>query len=339
MRLKDGYAEVLRDGVPRAPSDLSNAQFAILGLLSADRMGVWRGDVAWARARDGIKATTLWDGSYGYRHDADAPDLFRRGRRVTTEIAAANLFVTLRRTGLSREAALADLTFKRALGWLLGHSFADAATGKWAARDVGDQSDRLPYYEMIAVERLGAFTGLEKLGGAEWYRVGATTLLGLQRPDGSWPGGVAEAAFMNAVQNTVLAVLFLTRALDAVPVTSPDFTTGDLLANKDLAGKLFDDVVARGALAHATAIGEARTAWQRAFVLVGERGLSTLVRLHAEGPPSVAEPIHGLLAALTGAKIEATGREGRTLEWTRWFVEHRGRLKPSAAGDAFVDAR
>ena len=87
------------------------------------------------------------------------------------------------------------------------------------------------------------------------------------------------------------------------------------------------------------ALGEARTAWQRAFVLVGERGLSTLVRLHAEGPPAVAAPIDGLLGALTGAKIEATGREGRTLEWTRWLFEHRGHLKPSGAGDTFIDAR
>lgn len=339
VRLKDGYAEVLRDGVPRAPADLSNAQFALLGLLSADRMGVWRGDVAWARARDGVKRTVLWDGSFGYRHDAEAPDLFRRGRRVTTEIAAANLFVTLRRTGSSRDAALADPTLRRALGWLSGHSFADAATGRWAARDVGDQTDRLPYYEMIAVERLGAFTGLERLGGADWYRVGATTLLALQRADGSWPGGVAEAAFQNAVQHTVLAILFLTRALDAVPVVSPDFTTGDLLAGKDLAGALFDDLVAKGAIGHAGATGESRTAWQRAFVLVGERALAALVRLHAEGPASAVEAVHGLLVALTGAKPEATGREGRTLAWTRWLVEHRGRLARSAAGDAFVEVR
>lgn len=337
VRLKDGYADVNRSGVIVAPSDLSNAQFAMLGLLSADKLRAWSGEAVWTRVRDALRASVLPDASFAYRHDADAPDFFRRGRRVTTAIAAANYFAALRRTGVSREDALADPTMRRALFWLKGRSFVDPATGRWSMRDVGDQSERLPYYEMIAIERLGAFTGETTLCGADWYRVGATSLLALQRPDGSWPGGVAEAAFMNAVQNTVLSVLFLTRALDAVPVVSPTFTTGDFLAGRSLQGALYDDLVGRGAREWAFAAGEARLAWRRAFVAAGERSLATLVRLHAEGPPSLADPIHDLLVALTGVAVDARERAGRTSAWTRWYFEHRGRLVPSASGDAFVD--
>ena len=145
---------------------------------------------------------------------------------------------------------------------------------------------------------------------------------------------------MNAVQNTVFSILFLTRALDAVPVVSPDVHDGRLRREPASArGALFDDLVGRGALAHAASIGDSRVAWRRAFVTIGERGLSTLVRVHAEGPPSLAGPIHELLCALTGVAIAAEERDGRTIAWTRWLFDHRGRLEPSATGDAFVDRR
>lgn len=166
---------------------------------------------------------------------------------------------------------------------------------------------------MIAIERLGSFTALTQIGGADWYRVGVASLLALQKPDGSWPGGVAEAAFMNSVQNTVLSILFLTRALDDVPVVSPDVTPAVLLANRDLAGALFDDVVGRGAQAHAAAASESRLAWQRAFVTVGERALAALVRIHADGPATLTLPVHGLLVALTGLRVDADERSSRTL--------------------------
>lgn len=336
VTVKGGYVDVLRGFNPWAPPDLSNAQFAMLGLLSADRLGVWRGEMAWARVRDGLRGRSSAGTGFGYRHDAQAPDLFKRGRRVTTAIAAANLYVALRRTGASRDEALADPTLARSLGWLVGHPYRDAISGKWAMKDAGDASERLPYYEMIAMERLGSFTALTQIGGADWYRVGVASLLALQKPDGSWPGGVAEAAFMNATQNTVLSILFLTRALDDVPVVSPDFTTADFLINRDLAGALFDDVVGRGAQAHAAAVGESRLAWQRAYVTVGERTLSALVRIHAEGPATLVLPVHALLVALTGFRVDADERSTRTLAWTRWLFDRRGRLKPSPSGESFV---
>ena len=37
----------------------------------------------------------------------------------------------------------------------------------------------------------GAFTGLERLGGADWYRVGVASLRARQAADGRWPGGTA----------------------------------------------------------------------------------------------------------------------------------------------------
>src|SRR5262249_3969782 len=95
VRVKDGYADVIPHGPSIAPPDASNGQFAMIGLLAADLLGARRGDVAWSKARDGLKAAITADGSTAYRRDGDAPEWFRRGRRVTTAITATNLFVAL----------------------------------------------------------------------------------------------------------------------------------------------------------------------------------------------------------------------------------------------------
>jgi len=336
VRVEGAYATVLPDDPGAEPSDVSNAQLAVLGLLAAERLDAWSGVAPWTRLRDGLASGARRDGAFGYRRDDAALDVFRAGRRVTTAVAAGNLVVALRRTGATRAEALRDPTVRRALAWLDRHPVVDGATGRWSTRDVGDLTDRPPYYEMLAVERLGAFTGLERLGGADAYRVAATTMFALQKPDGGWPGGTAEAAFRNAAEHTPLALLVLTRAVDAVPVTSPDVTTGDLVGVREALEPFFTDLVARGVRAHALADGDARTAWQRAFVATGVRGLACVVRLQAEGPAELAPAAHGLLRLLTGFPVEATGREARALAWARWLFTHRDALVPALDGLTFM---
>ena len=65
------------------------------------------------------------------------------------------------------------------------------------------------YYFMYAMERVGIFTGLEKLGKHWWYAEGAKELLARQKADGSWYGGADE---VDAVIDTCFAILFLRRA-------------------------------------------------------------------------------------------------------------------------------
>jgi hypothetical protein len=218
-----------------------------------------------------------------------------------------------------------DPTFRRALLWLDRHPFVDGATGRFATRDVGDQTARPPYYELLAIERLGAFTGLERLGGADWYRVGVASLRALQAADGRWPGGTAEAAFRNAVEHTTLALLFLTRAIDAVPVTSPDLTTGDLVGGRDALEPHFSDLVARAVRAHADAEGDARTAWQRSSRRACAGSRSCACR---PTPAGMAPAAHGLLRKLTGFPVEAKVREARSLAWARFLFAHRATLAP-----------
>lgn len=340
VRVDGAYASVLPDPVPTGTGDLSNAQFAVLGLVGAERLGVWSGRAPWRAVREGLPRSALPDGAFAYRADDGAGEPFRMGlrtgRRLTTSIAAANLVVALRREGASAEAARRDPAVRRALAWLGRNPFLDPTTGRWARRDVGDRSDRPPYLEMLAMDRLAHFGGLPRVGGAEVYRTAAVTLLGLQREDGRWPGDTGDAAFRNAVEHTTLALLVLTRAVASLPVVTPTTTTATLLGAADALEPHYSDVVAASVRAHAETLGEARLAWQRAFVTAGVRALRAAARLQAEGPSELAPAAHGLLRLLTGVPVEVVDREARARAWARWLFEHGERLGPSDDGLAFV---
>ena len=84
------------------------------------------------------------------------------------------------------------------LAWLKANWKVDANPG---ARD-------WHYYYLYALERVGMFLSLEKIGGRDWYREGALHLLDKQEKDGSWS--------QSDVEKTCYALLFLKRA--SVPV-------------------------------------------------------------------------------------------------------------------------
>ena len=76
-------------------------------------------------------------------------------------------------------------------------------------------------YFLWSVERLGVLLGLEKLGQADWFALGAEALVKTQRPDGSWSEG------KEALSDASFAILFLRKAnlgsdisrlLDGAPV-------------------------------------------------------------------------------------------------------------------------
>jgi len=70
------------------------------------------------------------------------------------------------------------------------------------------------FYFLYGLERVGAFTGLDRIGEHAWYPDGAAQLLKEQRPDGGWRGDGRTiwpvAPLANA--NTCFALLFLRRA-------------------------------------------------------------------------------------------------------------------------------
>ena len=99
------------------------------------------------------------------------------------------------------------------------------------------------YYYLYGLERVGAFTGVRHHQKREWYAEGARFLLGGQVKDGHWPNGPsvnkASDNTESDVVQTCFALLFLKRATapPTVPVTPPVLTGGGDEAPSDGRGK------------------------------------------------------------------------------------------------------
>ena len=88
------------------------------------------------------------------------------------------------------------------MAWLSKHYTIDKPTG-W------------PIYYLYGLERAGALTSVEKLGGRDWYKEGSDHLVKTQKPDGSWydqSGAIASTSF---------GLLFLTRATEKIAPVAP----------------------------------------------------------------------------------------------------------------------
>jgi hypothetical protein len=69
-------------------------------------------------------------------------------------------------------------------------------------------------YYLYGLERAGIIWDVETVGGHDWYREGASTLVALQEQDGRWTGPEGWS-----VVDTAWALLFLKRV--TVPVETP----------------------------------------------------------------------------------------------------------------------
>jgi hypothetical protein len=179
---------------PSGGADLSNTQFALLGLLAAHRMGL---DVPDATLESCAKAVLrLQDASGGLMYVGD--------REATGGMTAASL------AGL---AVIAEIGAGRPIERWLKKSASDwKRAEQWLERKLG--FDRNPFGEvgwtpsflypyLWAVERYGGLAGKERIAARDWYREGAEFLVSDQRADGTWGRSLPDTCF---------ALLFLRRA-------------------------------------------------------------------------------------------------------------------------------
>lgn len=190
--------------------DLSNTQYAALGLRSAEFAGFEVPDRAWKRLlKDALNHQTSVQ-------KLDAPKVegrttsgkrevagfgYRIGQAATGSMTTAGIAVVeLCRKGLGSAAGGSDVrkmdkSRELAMNWLEIHF--DVVENPGAADWV--------YYYLYGLERVGALLGLELIGSHPWYYEGAKRLVKVQRDNGSWVQRNEEA-------DTCFGLLFLERA-------------------------------------------------------------------------------------------------------------------------------
>ena len=180
---------------PWGAADMSNTQFALLGLRAAHHMGV---DVPVDPLVDCAQAIfRLQAEEGGFRYEG--------GREPTAGMSAA----TLAGLQVIAEVAGEEPSVER----LLRKHRRDVERGEaWLAESFAPDRNAYgahwwtpaflhPY--LWAVERYGGLSGKEQLGGRDWYAQGAEFLVDTQKPDGGWGRDLSDTCF---------ALLFLRRA-------------------------------------------------------------------------------------------------------------------------------
>ncbi|MBP89406.1 MAG: hypothetical protein CMJ64_22290 [Planctomycetaceae bacterium] len=188
--------------------DNSNAQFALLALHEAERVGVPVQRKTWESALDYWLRTQKEDGSWGYTEGDPST-----GSMTCAGIASLVICSGKISDGDARVAAgsveccgsHSDTdAIERALLWL-GKKFSTNRNP--SSLNLGQT--HLLYY-LYAVERVGRMTGRRFVGRHDWYRAGAASLLELQEDfRGFWEGrGSGENV---PTIGTAFALLFLSK--------------------------------------------------------------------------------------------------------------------------------
>ncbi len=183
-------------GYPWEPLDMSNLQFALLGLRAARHMGL---EVPQDTVEAAAKAMFEYqEENGGFRYRKEVPGA--TGGMTAATLAGIAVLAEFGESyaGVERVLHRHRKDVARAEAWLAEHFHP--ARNAWGPRS---WTPRFYYAYLWAIERYNVFNRREELGGREWYREGARHLVDTQEPDGSW-GRVTE--------DTCFALLFLRRA-------------------------------------------------------------------------------------------------------------------------------
>lgn len=169
-------------------TDLSNTQYAVLGLRAARRCGVKAGTKRfWTRVANDLLEDQESYGGFGYR----------QGQKANGSMTVAGITTLV----VCRDA-LNDLNGGRAI---MGRLRAGVNRGfMWLDKhwDLQKIAGAWHYYYMYGMERVCAFTDKGRVGKHEWHAVGSKALVGAQHADGHWRHSESDTCF---------ALLFLRR--------------------------------------------------------------------------------------------------------------------------------
>src|SRR5262245_62024701 len=182
---------------PGDRTDLSNTQYAVLGLWTAERHGFKAREDTWAALLSGVPPLQNSDDGFGYRADSRSTGAMTVAGVTVLELALA------RSPSGQLPARFADVRQKAKTALDRGWAYLErrfSVTGN--PIDAHALHETWFHYYLYGLERLCAIAARDRVGEHDWYAEGARELVATQRDDGSW----GEPA------NTCFALLFLRRA-------------------------------------------------------------------------------------------------------------------------------
>lgn len=193
--------------------DLSNTQYAALGLRAARAMQVPIDKRVWTSLAKNIAEQQHGDGSFGYRQA-------NHGFPGYASMTAAGIAVlAVCRQALGKSSGLKrSLDKKIEFGW------------DWFDRNVdriGSPTEQWKYYFLYGLERAAILCDVETVAGKSWYELGAGMICDEQLAGGGWVGKEHGERFdqlskgRGSLVATSFAVLFLRRNFQKVagPIT------------------------------------------------------------------------------------------------------------------------
>lgn len=191
--------------------DLSNTQYAALGLRAAASLGIDVPIKAWTELAAAIQPAQQQDGGFRYRPG--------EGTATASMTAAGICVLAIARERLSvggQPVVLPERSMRQAWGWLQRHKQA-----------IGDPAQLWSFYFHYGLERAAILDDVVELDGVDWYRVGASMFVDRQEPAGHWIATqgamLVDGKPKASPVDTAFAVLFLRRRFPKVagPLTGP----------------------------------------------------------------------------------------------------------------------
>jgi hypothetical protein len=190
--------------------DLSNSQYAILGMWALTESGAEVPAEYWKRAQATWEKMQEGDGGWRYDHAAR-----HHVNPAMTAAGIATLFITQDFTqadtwGVCKGGA-PNPSIERGLAWM--------------DQNIGKVVTTQDYYTLYGIERIGVASGRKYFGTTDWYDKGADFIVKHQNSDGSWKAtsgdnptrpNTAQYKFpdgthVTSISDTCFALLFLSR--------------------------------------------------------------------------------------------------------------------------------
>jgi hypothetical protein len=249
---------------PEGGIDLSNTQYAALGLWSAHRLGVEVNKGVVKRmiegtlerqSPDGPRVPFIMDAKAHKAHGGErrsGTGIKARGWRYLPEEEITLADGTTKKivypySGSMTSAGIAILAIGRDIldedAWLKAGKDSVIRAGMWEGLawiqenwdlyDNPGQPGNWPFYWIYGLERCARLAGIEHVGLHDWYHEGANRLIADQLPDGSWPKthrmkpkGDQNVRWWSDQVDTCFAILFLTKSTPEIKTPPPAITGG-----------------------------------------------------------------------------------------------------------------